>query len=109
MIAPDARSHQVCLNNGQTTLNRDGTCTYVISMRDAGAANWLDTVGMRDGIGIFRWQAVPASMTNAGLIRDFRVVKLTELDKMPELPRVTPEQRRAALAARTPGYNTRVA
>jgi hypothetical protein len=64
---------------------------------------------MRDGIGIFRWQAVTPTMTNAGLIRDFRVVKLVELDKIQELPRVTPEQRRSALAARAPGYNTRVA
>jgi hypothetical protein len=108
MIAPDARTHQVCLNNSQAIPNPDGTYTYVISIRDPGVANWLDTVGMRDGIGIFRWQAVPPSMTNAGLIRDFRVVKLIEVDKIQSLPRVTAEKRQAAIAARAAAYNTRV-
>jgi hypothetical protein len=108
MIAPDARSHQVCLNNSQATPSPDGTYTYVISIADPGVANWLDTVGMRDGIGIFRWQAVPPTMTNANLIRDFRVVKLGDIAAMKNLPKVTPQQRAARVAARAAAYNMRV-
>jgi hypothetical protein len=108
MIAPDARTRQVCLNNTQSTKNADGTVTYVISREDPGVANWLDTAGMDDGLAIMRWQSVPAGMTNDGLIRDFRVVKLSEVAAMKDLPRVTPEERRARVAKRTPDYNTRV-
>ena len=108
MIAPDARTRQVCLNNGQVTPNADGTVTYVIAKTDPGAANWLDTAGLDDGLAIMRWQQVPADMTNAGMIRDFRVVRLSELAGMKGLPRVTSQQRRARISARTGAYNTRV-
>jgi hypothetical protein len=108
MIAPDARTRQVCLNKSQVVPNADGTVTYVIAKTDPGAANWLDTAGLDDGLAIMRWQQVPADMTNAGLIRDFRVVKLADLAAMPGLPRVTPDERRTRIAARGPAYNTRV-
>jgi hypothetical protein len=107
MIAPDARTGQVCLNNTQSTPNPDGTFTYVIAKTDPGAANWLDTAGMDDGLAIMRWQQVPASMTNANLIRDFRVMKLAEVASLPDLPRVTPGERRIRIAERAPAYNTR--
>ena len=108
MIAPDARTRQVCLNNTQATANADGTVSYVIARSDPGAANWLDTAGMDDGLAIVRCQAVPAEMTGDGLFRDFRVIKLAALAAMPGLPRVNPEQRRARVAARAGDYNTRV-
>ena len=108
MIAPDARTRQVCLNNTQSTPNPDGTVTYLLAKSDPGIANWLDTAGMRDGLAILRWQQVPPTMTAEGLIRDFRVIKLADLAGLPELPRVTPQERRQRISARTPDYNTRV-
>jgi hypothetical protein len=107
MIAPDAKRNQVCLNLSQVTPNADGTVTYVIAERDTGAANWLDTVGCNAGMGIMRWQAVKPGTTKDGLIRDFRKVKLSELDAMPQVPRVTPAQRRSAVAARAAAYASR--
>lgn len=107
MIAPDARKKQVCLNDAQTTANADGSFTYVIAKDDPGVANWLDTDGMSDGIGILRWQAVPAGMTNEGIIRDFRVIKRSELDGMKDIPRVTPEEREAQVKARWADYSSR--
>ncbi|MDG2003337.1 MAG: hypothetical protein P8J20_08400 [Novosphingobium sp.] len=107
MIAPDARNKQVCLNLGQTTKNADGTITYVIAKEDPGVANWLDTDGMSDGIGIFRWQQVPPDMSNEGLIRDFRVIKRNELDAMTEIPRVTADQRKEQVEARFAAYSSR--
>jgi hypothetical protein len=108
MIAPDARRYQVSLNNSQAVASPDGSVSYVISPTDPGAANWLDTAGIRDGLAILRWQGISAQMTNEGLIREFRVVPLSAIAGMPGLPRVTPEQRRRQLAARVEGYNNRV-
>jgi len=104
MIQSDAMLNQVCLNSSQIKPSPDGSFTYVISQGDPGVANWLDTVGVNSGIGILRWQKVPKEMTSDGLIREFRVVKLSEVDSMRQLPRVTPEQRRAEIAARAAAY-----
>jgi hypothetical protein len=107
MIAPNAKKHQVCLSSAQAVRNADGTLTYVISMSDPGVANWLDTVGLHQGLAIMRWQAVPEDMTNQGLVRDFRVIKHADLAKIPELARVTPRERLATLAKRARGYANR--
>jgi hypothetical protein len=107
MIAPDARANQVCLNLSQATPNADGSVTYVISQADPGVANWLDTVGCNAGMGILRWQALPPGPTSDGLIRDFRKVKLAALDSISNIPRVTPAQRREAVAARAAAYAAR--
>lgn len=107
MVAPDARAAQVCLQLSQTTPNADGTITYIISKTDPLVANWLDTDGMNDGIGIMRWQQIPAGLGPEGLIRDFRVVKLAEVAAMQDLPRVTPHERRKRVAARWAAYSAR--
>jgi hypothetical protein len=108
MIAPDARRYQCCLNISQTAASADGTFTYVIALMDPGVANWLDPAGIHDGFGILRWQNIPPEMTADGLLRDFRVVSLTDIAKLPGLVPVTPEQRQRQLAARVVGYNNRV-
>ncbi len=99
-IASDARKFQTSLNTAQTTPDKDGNYTYVISPTDPGVANWLDTTGLHDGFAIVRWQAVPAAMTNEGLMRGFRVIKLADVAKLPGVARVTPKQRQAQLAKR---------
>jgi hypothetical protein len=110
MIGADAKRHQVCLNLSQSVPNADGSFTYVISQTDPGVANWLATAGLGEGLGVLRWQAVPesADLNPADLTRDFRVVKLAELVNMPDLPRITPGQRKAQMDARVEGYNMRV-
>jgi len=108
MIAPDARLAQVCLNKSQVTPNADGTVTHIVAATDPGAANWIDTTGYRDGLAIVRWQQIPDGMSNEGLFRDFRVVKLSEVAAMRDLPRVTPAERRRRVAARKQAYETRV-
>jgi hypothetical protein len=107
MIAPDAKKYQVSLSSAQAVGNADGTRTYVISMTDPGAANWLDTAGLHQGLAIMRWQALSKTATKDKLVRDFRVLKHSDLAKLPDLARVTPEQRKAALAARAKAYANR--
>jgi hypothetical protein len=107
MIAPDAKKHQVCLSSAQAVGNADGTRTYVISTTDPGVANWLDTAGLHQGLAIMRWQALSKTTTKDILVRDFRVLKHNDLAKLPDLARVTPAQRKAAIAARARGYANR--
>jgi hypothetical protein len=107
MIQPDAKRYQVCLNRSQAKPSPDGSFTYAIAHSDPGVANWLDTTGLSSGIGILRWQKVPAGMTGDGLIREFRVVKFADIAGMSQLPRVTPEERRAAIAERAAAYESR--
>ena len=107
MIAPDAKKHQVCLSSAQAVGNADGTRTYVISTTDPGVANWLDTAGLHQGLAIMRWQALSKTTTKDSLVREFRVLKHSDLAKLPDLARVTPAQRKAAIAARARGYANR--
>lgn len=106
MIAPDARTQQVCLNNSQAIASGDGSTSYVISRTDPGVANWLDTCGMRDGFGIIRWQNIPEGLTKAGLIANIKVITLAELATL-GLPRVSPQRRREQVAARFAAYSSR--
>ncbi|TAL00580.1 MAG: hypothetical protein EPO08_13165 [Rhodospirillaceae bacterium] len=104
MIAPDARKHQCSLNSFQSVPNADGSFTYVIAASDPGVANWLDTAGFHDGFGVLRWQGVPRGASKEGLIREFRVIEISDLANMSNLARITPEKRQAQLASRADGY-----
>lgn len=108
MISADSKRHQVSLNNSQSTPDADGGVTYVIAAADPGVANWLSTAGHHSGLALMRWQAVPdaGGIDPASLARGFRVVKLAELAAL-DLPRVTPAQRAAQMAARVAGYEVR--
>ena len=106
MIAPDARTRQVCLNNSQAVASGDGSTSYVISKSDPGVHNWLDTCGMNDGFGIIRWQNIPDGLSKDGLIANMKVIKLAEVAAL-GLPSVTPAQRRAQVAARFAAYSSR--
>jgi hypothetical protein len=45
----DYRTHQVSLNHRQLVPEADGSYRIVVSERDPGTPNWLDTVGHRRG------------------------------------------------------------
>jgi hypothetical protein len=51
----DYRTHRVSLNDAQITLESDGSYRIVISERDPGVANWLDTAGHRRGTIFWRF------------------------------------------------------
>ncbi len=106
MIQPDARRYQVCLNSSQARLSDDGSATYVIAAQDPGVANWLDPAGVSSGLGVLRWQAVPDGATKEGLVRDVRVVRVSDVAGM-KLPGATPSARRDVLAARARAYASR--
>jgi hypothetical protein len=66
-------------NLAQSHPNPDGSFTYVIAMVDPGAANWIDTAGIREGWFMLRWQNLPEGVDYQTLVQDTRLVSLADL------------------------------
>jgi hypothetical protein len=97
------------LNKAQSVPNPDGTYTYVIAATDPGTANWIDTDGLPEGILTLRMAEFGESGPREDLGARGRVVPLDRLDaEVPELPRVTPQQRAEELARRRVAYLRRL-
>jgi hypothetical protein len=85
----------------QARIDADGGLRVVVSARDPGIANWVDTAGRHQGTVVFRnYRSKTAPVPSS------RVVKLSDLPGLlPEgTATVTPEQRRADLAWRRTGF-----
>lgn len=100
----DYASHQSSLNGHQAVIDPDGVFRAVVSHRDPGVANWLDTAGHRRGPMIARWVRAAAAP-----VPEARVVPLESLDTAlpPGTARVSPAQRWAAIARRRAGVRRR--
>jgi hypothetical protein len=102
---------QTSLNNVQALANPDdGVYTLVISPTDPDVANWVSTGGLNQGTISIRFQDLPLNPTHLPTVTS-RVVSLDQLATV--LPAntvyVTPEQRRAQIAARKAGFDNRFA
>lgn len=93
----DYANRQSSLNGRQVATDPDGRVRIVVSARDPGVANWLDTAGIARGVALLRWY----------FTRDYpepaaRVVRFDDLGSC--LPagtrRVSPAERRNSIAAR---------
>jgi len=95
-------NRQTSLTADQAALGPDGAFTFVVSARDPGVANWLDTTGRRRGVVMLRFDGMRAPEFAEARRPTARVVRLGGLDAaLPAgTPTVTAEQRRQALAAR---------
>ncbi|MET0985766.1 MAG: DUF1214 domain-containing protein [Steroidobacteraceae bacterium] len=96
----DFGERQSSLNMAQAKLDTDGALRIVVSLRDPGIANWLDTVGRHQGTIVFRnYVAKTAS------VPETQVVKFADLLRI--LPKgtamVSATERDAALARRRAG------
>lgn len=98
------------LNKHQAQADRAGTFTFIVSARDPGFANWLDSGGYSSGMIILRWQALPPGIVPEGAIRNVRVTKLAELAALvPEgQARMTPAHRNAQRTERARHYAMRM-
>ncbi|MET0658419.1 MAG: hypothetical protein ABW110_09730 [Steroidobacteraceae bacterium] len=97
------------LNSHQAQRNEDGTITYVLSARDPGVHNWIDTGGLQEGVITVRWEGLPADVQIEKGFRGARVVKQSQVAALlPEATRVVADQRREWLAARESGFEQRV-
>ncbi len=101
--------HQTSLTADQAHVTSDGLIHLVVSGRDPGLANWVETLGRREGIMQFRWQRVGDPITPE-LGPTVKVVPFERLaDEVPgyEELRVTPGQWRERIAARQDAFARR--
>lgn len=89
------------LNDAQALPDPDGRLRIVVSARDPGVRNWLDTAGHRRGVVQGRWTECDSQP-----MPEVRKVKLAELDaSLPgNVARVTPEQRQEIIRERRRAY-----
>jgi len=82
--AADYAHRVTSLNNAQTFINRDGKMRYVLSKRDPGIQNWLDTEGRQKGSITYRiiWGEDAPAVTST-------VIKIKDLKNY--LPNDTPD------------------
>lgn len=106
MTTTDYVNHTQTLNNAQADPNPDGTFTFVVSPTDPGVYNWIDTVGLNEGLLNPRWQALPEG---AAPSIQGQLVKLADLaGVLPStMKMVTPEERQAQLKTRAESFAPR--
>jgi hypothetical protein len=100
------------LTSHASAVDADGRYTYVISPRDPGVHNWIDTCGRHEVLMLYRWQGLPRDkLRNGPALSPLQVVKLRDLDRV--LPRdcvrVDAGARRRQLEARTAAFRRRIA
>ncbi len=107
MESLDYASHQSSLNHRTAHADADGRVRYVISRRDPGVQNWLDTAGWAEGSLCARWTYCSEYPTGLSA----QVIKLDELDQyLPaETTRVAPAERARVIAARQAAISRRYA
>ncbi|HEY9469154.1 MAG TPA: DUF1214 domain-containing protein [Propionibacteriaceae bacterium] len=93
--------HQTDLNMQRATLCADGRVRAVLALKDPGIPNWLDPCGNDQGTLVFR-NYRSTRPTNPPLLTKVKLADL--MDHLPsDTPRITPDERAAALAYRRSG------
>lgn len=89
--------HQSSLNGHQAMVDPDGLVRFVLSERDPGVANWLDTAGFSNGAMLLR-----CVRTETAPVPSTRVVKVDDVLSTlpPETTLTSPEERARIIAAR---------
>lgn len=108
-IAPDRFTSS--LNNAQMAADADGNYTFVVSHRDPGVHNWIDTRGLRETILLHRWQNVTDDTPEAELPKLFNqdIVKFAALkDYIGGAKTISPDERKHQIAARQAQYRVRL-
>ena len=106
----DAETRQTSLTATMSTPNADGTVTCVVSARDPGIANWVDTTGLANTLPLIRWQGLPTQPVRHEPAFDLRVVPFDRLDAAlaGEGGRLGAGGRAVQLAARQAAYRRRI-
>ncbi len=71
--------HTSTLNKAQSVPNADGSYSFVLSQRDPGVHNWIDSCGLGEGILTLRMAEFPGSRPRGDLAAKSRVVPLASL------------------------------
>ena len=75
----DYINHQTSLNGTQAQADPDGKIRIVVTDRNPGVTNWVETLGHGKGFLQFRWQRVSRQLTEA----DGPTVEPVDFDKIP--------------------------
>ena len=93
----DYATRQTSLNHLQAHVSNDGRVRVVIAHRDPGVRNWLDTGGYAEGLLQYRWVWTRTNPEPTLICVDFAELA----QALPaDTPRITPDERRRAIAAR---------
>jgi len=106
-VSTDYEHHQTSLTRSQSHVDDDGFLRYVISERNPGIANWLETTGHPQGVMMLRWQRLTRDLTEA----DGPTVEVVPFDEVAARVTgqdVTPEQYAARIEARQTGIARRM-
>jgi hypothetical protein len=101
-ISLDYINHQTSLNGTQAQADPDGKIRIVVSDRNPGVTNWVETLGHGKGFLQFRWQRVSRALTSA----DGPTVELVGVDQVAaalpyhESNKISEEDWRARIALR---------
>ncbi len=97
------------LTAAQAQPNGDGTFTTVISARDPGIANWVQTGGLRDLLPMVRFQGLPAVQQGDGPRHWLDIVPITELDRhlSADVARIGTAERETQLATHRQAFARR--
>lgn len=109
-VSTDYEHHQTSLTRAQSQVDPDGMIRYVVSERDPGIANWLETTGHARGVMMLRWQRLARDL-GPGDGPTVEVVPFDEVaSRLPHLEanRVTPEEWAARIEARQVGIARRM-
>ncbi len=104
----DYETRTTSLTLDQMHCSDDGRCYAVISHKDPGVQNWLDTEGHRRGLIFMRWQGLQEDLPGAQQPRA-RLVDFERLrQELPaDMPTFSPEQRRAQIRQRRANVHQR--
>ena len=61
-VSTDYENHQTSLTVAQSHVDADGLIRYVVSARNPGIANWLETTGHTRGVMMLRWQRLDRAL-----------------------------------------------
>jgi hypothetical protein len=100
----DYANHQSSLNGFQAAIDPDGVFRAIVSRRDPGVANWLDTAGHGQGPMIVRWLRAGSHPVPDTTVLAFESIR----EHLPALTAlVTPEDRRRVIDRRRAGVRRR--
>jgi hypothetical protein len=101
-ISLDFINHQTSLTTHQARHDPDGMLRFVVSERNPGVANWLETTGHSRGYLQIRWQRTAREFTAADgpVVQKVPFAELAERLPYFDESRVTPDEWRARIAAR---------
>lgn len=106
----DAHRLQSGLSATQAAPGGDGLITTVVSARDPGIANWVQTDGLRDLLPMIRWQGLPDRVQGGGPVHWLDIVPFDQVDAhLPDdIARLSREERLAQIDARRGAWSRRI-